>query len=310
VKVHTDFTSYINIKNPVVTVGTFDGVHLGHQKILNRIKKIASSIGGETVLLTFHPHPRTVLFNDKTVKLIHTLEEKIEVLEKKGLDHLVIYPFTRSFSTFSAQKYVEELIVNKLKTYTLVIGYDHHFGNDRKGNIELLEKLKDKYHYNLEEISAHEIDAIKVSSTKVRNAIYSGEIHLVPNYTGFPFHFSGIVIKGDGIGKTINYPTANISLLSQEKIIPKKGVYAVKCELKNKKYYAGIMNIGNRPTIGINQNESIEIHLFNFNKTIYGETLKVDVIKNIREEQKFKNIEALKSQIAKDCIKANQILSE
>ena len=205
---------------------------------------------------------------------------------------------------------MEELIVNKLKTYTLVIGYDHHFGNDRKGNIELLEKLKDKYHYNLEEISAHEIDAIKVSSTKVRNAIYSGEIHLVPNYTGFPFHFSGIVIKGDGIGKTINYPTANISLLSQEKIIPKKGVYAVKCELKNKKYYAGIMNIGNRPTIGINQNESIEIHLFNFNKTIYGETLKVDVIKNIREEQKFKNIEALKSQIAKDCIKANQILSE
>ena len=132
----------------------------------------------------------------------------------------------------------------------------------------------------------------------------------MPNYTGFPFHFSGIVIKGDGIGKTINYPTANISLLSQEKIIPKKGVYAVKCELKNKKYYAGIMNIGNRPTIGINQNESIEIHLFNFNKTIYGETLKVDVIKKIREEQKFKNIEALKSQIAKDCIKANQILNE
>lgn len=309
-KVHTDFSSYIDIKNPVVTVGTFDGVHLGHQKILNRIKKIASSVNGETVLLTFHPHPRKVLFNDNTVKLIHTLNEKIQVLEKKGLDHLVIYPFTRSFSTYSAQKYVEELIVNKLKTHTLVIGYDHHFGNDRKGNIELLDKLKDKYHYNLEEISVHEIDEIKVSSTKVRNAIYSGDIHLVPNYTGYPFHFSGIIIKGDGIGKTINYPTANISLSSQEKIIPNKGVYAVKCELKNKKHCHGIMNIGNRPTIGINQNESIEIHLFDFNKNIYGETLKVDVIKKIREEIKFKNIEALKTQIAKDCVKATQILSE
>ena len=309
-KVHTDFSSYIDIKNPVVTVGTFDGVHLGHQKILNRIKKIASSVNGETVLLTFHPHPRKVLFNDNTVKLIHTLNEKIQVLEKKGLDHLVIYPFTRSFSTYSAQKYVEELIVNKLKTHTLVIGYDHHFGNDRKGNIELLDKLKDKYHYNLEEISAHEIDEIKVSSTKVRNAIYSGDIHLVPNYTGYSFHFSGIVIKGDGIGKTINYPTANVSLSSQEKIIPKKGVYAVKCELKNKKYCNGVMNIGNRPTIGINQNESIEIHLFDFNENIYGETLNVDVIRKIREEKKFKNIEALKIQITKDCIKATQILSE
>ncbi len=309
-QVHSDFSNYINIKNPVVTVGTFDGVHLGHQKILNRLKKIASSVGGETVLLTFHPHPRKVLFNDKTVKLIHTLDEKIEVLKKNGLDHLVIYPFNRSFSTFSAERYIEELLVNQLKTHTLVIGYDHHFGNDRKGNIELLNSLKNKYNYHLEEISAHEINEIKVSSTKIRKAIYDGNIHLVPNYTGHPFHFSGIIIKGDGIGKTINYPTANISISSHEKIIPKKGVYAVKCELKNKKYGNGIMNIGNRPTIGINQNESIEIHLFGFNEDIYGEILKVNVIKKIRDEKKFKNLKALKAQIDKDCVKANQILSE
>ena len=308
-KVHRDFSSYFNIKNPVVTVGTFDGVHLGHQKIISRLKKIAKSVNGETVLLTFHPHPRKVLFNDNNIKLIHTLNEKIEVLKANGLNHLVIYPFTETFSKFSAQKYIEELLVKKLNTHTLVIGYDHHFGNDRKGNITLLEKLKEKYNYKLEEISAHEIDEIKVSSTKIRNAINNGDVHLVPDFSGYHFEFTGIVIRGQGIGQKLNYPTANLHIENENKIIPNNGVYAVKCKLLNG-VAKGVMNIGKRPTLGNNNNLSIEIHIFNFNKDIYGEELKVTVIQKIREEQKFKNMTNLKNQITIDCKSAHQILQK
>tara|TARA_B100001287_G_scaffold39863_1_gene29018 strand:- start:26060 stop:26992 length:933 start_codon:yes stop_codon:yes gene_type:complete len=308
-KVHYETKSLKEIKNPVVTVGTFDGVHLGHQKILSRLKKLAKKNNGETVLLTFDPHPRKVLFKNHNLKLINSLDEKIKILEKLKLDHLVVQPFTKSFSKLSAKEYVEELLVKKLNTKTLVIGYDHHFGNDRKGNIELLKKLQTTYQYQLEEITAHEIDEIKISSTKIRQAIETGNVKLVYDYSGNHLQFSGKIIKGDGIGKTIDYPTANIELICHDKIIPLNGVYAIKCQI-NEKNVCGVMNIGCRPTINENNKISIECHLFNWTQDIYNQILHVKVVERIRSEIKFKDLDNLKKQIQKDIKIAKKIFDE
>ena len=306
-KVHYGFESYKNIKNPIVTVGTFDGVHYGHQKIIHRLQKIAKKNNGESVLLTFDPHPRKVLVNDQGLKLIHTVKEKINILEKLGLDHLVVYPFTKEFSKFSAKTYINELLVKKLGIHTLVIGYDHHFGNDREGNIDLLKKHEKSNPFYLEEIKAHEIEEIKISSTKVRRAIEKGNIHLVDDYCGHYYEFSGKVVHGNGIGKTIGTPTANIQLNSNEKIIPLDGVYAVICQIKDVNF-KGIMNIGYKPTVNKGEKRTIEIHLFNFNKDVYGLELRAKVIERIRDEVKFSSLEALKSQILKDNENAKKIL--
>ena len=306
-KVHYGFESYKNIKNPIVTVGTFDGVHYGHQKIIHRLQKIAKKNNGESVLLTFDPHPRKVLVNDQGLKLIHTVKEKINILEKLGLDHLVVYPFTKEFSKFSAKTYIDELLVKKLGIHTLVIGYDHHFGNDREGNIDLLKKYEKSNPFYLEEIKAHEIEEIKISSTKVRRAIEKGNIHLVDDYCGHYYEFSGKVVHGNGIGKTIGTPTANIQLNSNEKIIPLDGVYAVICQIKDVNF-KGIMNIGYKPTVNKGEKRTIEIHLFNFNKDVYGLELRAEVIIRIRDEVKFSSLEALKSQILKDNENAKKIL--
>ena len=306
-KVHYGFESYRNVKNPIVTVGTFDGVHYGHQKIIQRLQNIAKKNNGESVLLTFDPHPRKVLLNDQGLKLIHTVKEKINILEKLGLDHLVVYPFTNEFSKFSAKTYIDELLVKKLGTHTLVIGYDHHFGNDREGNIDLLKKHEKSNPFYLEEIKAHEIEEIKISSTKVRRAIEKGNIHLVDDYCGHYYEFSGEVVHGNGIGKTIGTPTANIQLDSIEKIIPLDGVYAVICQIKDA-HFKGIMNIGYKPTVDKGQVRTIEIHLFNYEKDIYGVNLTSKVIERIRDEVKFSSLDALKSQILKDNVKANKIL--
>ena len=306
-EVHYGFESYKNIKNPIVTVGTFDGVHFGHQKIIQRLQKIAIKNNGESVLLTFDPHPRKVLFNDRGLKLIHSIDEKINILENLGLDHLVIYPFTLEFSKFSAKRYIDELLVQKLDTHTLVIGYDHHFGNDREGNIDLLKKHENSNPFYLEEIKAHEIEEIKISSTKVRSAIEKGNIHLVNDYCGHFYEFSGEVVHGNGIGKTIGTPTANIELNSSEKIIPLDGVYAVVCQIKDANY-KGIMNIGVKPTVDDVQKRTIEIHLFDYEKDIYGQDLRAKVIERIRDEVKFNSLKNLKSQILKDNEKAKIIL--
>ena len=306
-KVHYGFESFKNIKNPIVTVGTFDGVHYGHQKIIQRLQKIAKKNNGESVLLTFDPHPRKVLLNDQGLKLIHTVKEKINILEKLGLDHLVIYPFTKEFSKFSAKTYIDELLVKKLGTHTLVIGYDHHFGNDREGNIDLLKKHEKSNPFYLEEIKAHEIEEIKISSTKVRRAIENGNIHLVDDYCGHFYEFSGEVVHGNGIGKTIGTPTANIQLNSNEKIIPLDGVYAVICQIKDANF-KGIMNIGYKPTVNKGEKRTIEIHLFDFNKDVYELELRAKVIERIRDEVKFSSLESLKSQIFKDNENAKKIL--
>ena len=306
-QVHYGFESYKNIKNPIVTVGTFDGVHFGHQKIIQRLQKIAKKNNGESVLLTFDPHPRKILLNDQGLKLIHTIYEKINILENLGLDHLVIYPFTLEFSKFSAKRYIDELLIQKLGTHTLVIGYDHHFGNDREGNIDLLKKYEKSNPFYLEEIKAHEIEEIKISSTKVRSAIEKGNIHLVNDYCGHFYEFSGEVVRGNGIGKTIGTPTANIKLNSNEKIIPLDGVYAVICQIKDT-IYKGIMNIGFKPTVDEGQKRTVEIHLFDYEKEIYGQDLRTKVIERIRDEVKFNSLKELKSQILKDNEKAKIIL--
>tara|TARA_B100001057_G_C22849185_1_gene950265 strand:- start:442 stop:1374 length:933 start_codon:yes stop_codon:yes gene_type:complete len=306
-QVHYGFESYKNIKNPIVTVGTFDGVHFGHQKIIQRLQKIAKKNNGESVLLTFDPHPRKILLNDQGLKLIHTINEKINILENLGLDHLVIYPFTLEFSKFSAKRYIDELLIQKLGTHTLVIGYDHHFGNDREGNIDLLKKYEKSNPFYLEEIKAHEIEEIKISSTKVRSAIEKGNIHLVNDYCGHFYEFSGEVVHGNGIGKTIGTPTANIKLNSNEKIIPLDGVYAVVCQIKDANY-KGIMNIGFKPTVDEGQKRTVEIHLFDYEKDIYGQDLRTKVIERIRDEVKFNSLKELKSQILKDNEKAKIIL--
>ena len=306
-QVHYGFESYKNIKNPIVTVGTFDGVHFGHQKIIQRLQKIAKKNNGESVLLTFDPHPRKILLNDQGLKLIHTINEKINILENLGLDHLVIYPFTLEFSKFSAKRYIDELLIQKLGTHTLVIGYDHHFGNDREGNIDLLKKYEKSNPFYLEEIKAHEIEEIKISSTKVRSAIEKGNIHLVNDYCGHFYEFSGEVVRGNGIGKTIGTPTANIKLNSNEKIIPLDGVYAVVCQIKDANY-KGIMNIGFKPTVDEGQKRTVEIHLFDYEKDIYGQDLRTKVIERIRDEVKFNSLRELKSQILKDNEKAKIIL--
>ena len=306
-QVHYGFESYKNIKNPIVTVGTFDGVHFGHQKIIQRLQKIAKKNNGESVLLTFDPHPRKVLLNDQGLKLIHTINEKINILENLGLDHLVIYPFTVEFSKFSAKRYIDELLIQKLGTHTLVIGYDHHFGNDREGNIDLLKKYEKSNPFYLEEIKAHEIEEIKISSTKVRSAIEKGNIHLVNDYCGHFYEFSGEVVHGNGIGKTIGTPTANVKLNSNEKIIPFDGVYAVVCQIKDANY-KGIMNIGFKPTVDEGKKRTVEIHLFDYEKDIYGQGLRTKVIERIRDEVKFNSLKELKSQILKDNEKAKIIL--
>jgi len=309
-KVHFGVSDIFNeIKRPVVTVGTFDGVHLGHQKIIKRIRKIAKEIKGESVLLTFDPHPRSVIFNDQNIKLINTLKEKIELLDLQNLDHLIIYPFTTEFSMLNAKDYVSELLINQLNTHTLVIGYDHHFGNDRKGNINLLRNLQSEFQYNLEEIEAQEIDEIKISSTKLRNAIDTGNVQLFKQYSANYFQLNGKVIKGDGIGKKLGFPTANIEILENEKILPSNGVYAVICRVHDEKLN-GIMNIGKRPTIKEQSKISIEVHIFNWSKNIYGQSLKVFIIEKIRNEMKFSSTVDLKTQISKDCFKSEKILNE
>lgn len=307
-QVHYGISTYINIKKPVVTVGTFDGVHFGHKKIINRLKTIAKSIDGESVLLTFNPHPRSVLFKDNQIQLINTLDEKIKLLESLGLDHLVIYPFTESFSKMSGKDYIKKHLIKELNVHTIVIGYDHHFGNDRTGNIDLLREMRQVEGYELEEISAHEIDEISISSTKIRSAISDGQMQLVKDFLGYNYFLTGKIETGDGLGKTLGFPTANLSISENDKIIPHHGVYAVKAKIDNK-YLNGIMNIGIRPTINSDQNNlRLEVHLFNFNESIYGETIKVNLITKIRDEIKFDDIESLKKQIGIDCEKAKKIL--
>jgi riboflavin kinase / FMN adenylyltransferase len=295
------------VSRPILTTGTFDGVHFGHKIIIERLKEIARNQNGESVLLTFSPHPRMVLFpDDHQLQLINTMEEKINLLEKAGIDHLIIHPFTKAFSRTTSMQFVRDIIVNQLKTHKLVIGYNHHFGRNREGSFEHLKEFAPLYGFEVEEISAQVIDDVSISSTKIRKALLSGNVSKAAEYLGYEYTLQGLVTQGKKIGRTIGFPTANLSVLDETKLIPKDGAYAVKVA-HNGQTFKGILNIGNNPTVN-GQQRSIEVHIFDFNLTIYKEFLSVYFVCRLRDEVIFNDLNELQNQLQKDKENALEIL--
>lgn len=306
-QVHRNIDSLPLIHNAVVTIGTFDGVHTGHQTIIRQLKDEANAVGGQTVLITFHPHPRKVI-NDKPLQLINTLAEKTELLAQQGVDHLVIIPFTKEFSNQSAEEYINDFLVGRFHPHTVIIGYDHRFGHDRKGDYRLLEEHAAQAQFKLKEIPALVIDSLTVSSTRIREAIKSGDIATANELLGYDFFFEGEVIPGNKLGRTLGYRTANLGLDESEKLVPGNGIYAVTARLDDEPgLLKGMMSIGLRPTIGDNK-RMIEVNIFDFNKDIYGRRLRVYVKAYMRSEVKYDGLEALKAQLAKDAIESRRIL--
>lgn len=300
-KVYTDIDQFGPIKKPFVTTGTFDGVHFGHRVILKKLIKQAKAEGGESVLLTFYPHPRMILFpEDNSLKLLTSQPEKIKLLEKLGIEHLIIIPFTTGFSRMKAFKFVRDILVNKIGVYKLIIGYDHQFGRNREGNLKQLEELAPLFEFEIEEIPAQDIDAVNISSTKIRNALMQGDIKSADEYLGYEYPISGEVIRGNQIGRSLGFPTANIQYNNHYKLIPANGVYAVEIRVKETTY-RGMMNIGRRPTLSDHDaGLTLEVNIFNFDENIYGKVITVLLRRRIRNEIKFKNLEALSAQLFKD----------
>ena len=298
-QIHRDIANLPQFKNAVITIGTFDGVHLGHRQIIDNLKKEAATANGESVIITFHPHPRKVVSSVITgVRLINTLSERIELLEKTGIDHLVIVPFTDYFANQTAEEYIQDFLVEKFKPHTIIIGYDHRFGKERSGDYKLMEEKALIYNYRLKEIPEHILNAIKVSSTNIRNAILHSNVDEANNFLGYNFFFEGEVFDGDKIGRTIGYPTANLKSTDEEKITLGDGIYAVYTEVESKTY-KGMMSIGFRPTVN-GKIRVTEVNIFDFSKEIYGQTIRVFVKKYLRSEVKFDGLEALKMQLHKD----------
>lgn len=303
-KIHHDFSSFKEVKNPVLTIGTFDGVHLGHQALLNRMKTLAQEVNGETVVLTFTPHPRTVLFpEDHGIQLLSDTQEKRKFLADCGIDHLVEFPFTMEFAKKSAFEYVRDLLVVGINVHTVIVGYDHRFGRNREGNFQLLLEYADMFQFHVEEIPAQLINESEVSSTKIRNAISVGNVEFAQQATGRNYVLSGTVVHGKGNGQKIGFPTANIKISDPLKLIPANGVYVVETNI-NGKNYRGAMNIGTRPTFELNGSRSLEVHVIGFHNNLYEQPLQVEFIRKLRDEQNFGSIDALKEQLAKDIANA------
>ncbi len=308
-KVHYNIDEIPAIKNAIVSQGTFDGVHMAHKKIIERLKQIASIKNGESVIITFEPHPRIVLLPlDHGLQLLSTLNEKINLLEKAGIDHLIILPFTKEFSRLSSEQFIRNILVNKIKTNTLVIGYDHRFGKNREGSFEHLKNSASLYEFEVEEIPEQDIDEIAVSSTKIRQALLNNDIQTAQKYLGNSYSLEGKVIKGNQLGRTIGYPTANIEVENSYKLIPQDGVYAV-WVWYNKARFGGMLNIGNNPTIK-DKGRSIEVNIFDFEKEIYTENLKIEFVSKLRNEEKFDGLDALKNQLHLDKQNALAILNK
>ncbi len=298
-KVHYSIDQLPVFKNAVITIGTFDGVHSGHQQIITTLKEAAAKAGGESVIITFHPHPRKVVSSAVTgVRLINTLKERIELLEKTGIDHLVVVPFTEYFANQSAEEYISDFLIDKFHPQTIIIGYDHRFGRERIGDYKLMEDKADVYNYNLMEIPEHLLDAVKVSSSNIRQAILHSNIDEANKLLGYNFFFEGEVVHGDKIGRTIGYPTANLKSTDEEKIVLGDGIYAVYIEVQGIRY-KGMMSIGFRPTVN-GKKRVVEVNLFNFEKDIYGQVIRVIVIKHLRSEVRFNGLEELKQALHKD----------
>lgn len=284
--------------NTVITIGTFDGVHVGHRKILNKLFKASKEKKLKSVLLTFFPHPRMVVQSDNSIKLINTIDERIDILSKTDLDYLVIQPFDRNFSNLSAFDFIRDVLVTKLNVKELIVGYDHRFGKNREGDFEQLKEYSHTFDFKIKEIKAQDINNTSVSSTKIRNALNTGEIGIANQYLTIPFFINGIVVKGKQLGKSIGYPTANIEIPETYKLTPKNGVYVIKATHCNQPYF-GMLNIGNRPTVN-GKNKTIEAHLFNFDANIYGEDIKIEFLYFLREEEKFSSVDLLKKQLGID----------
>jgi riboflavin kinase / FMN adenylyltransferase len=304
-RIYYSIDDFSPVKNAVVTSGTFDGVHVGHKKILSRLTEVARKHDGETVVITFWPHPRLVLYpDDKDLRLLNTFEEKAELLKKQGIQHLLRIPFTKEFSQLSSADFITRILVEKIGTKKLVIGYDHHFGKNREGSFEQLKLNGPKYGFEVEEIPKQDVDHVTVSSTTIRRSIESADLETANQLLGQPYMLSGRVVKGDQIGRQIGYPTANIEIDSIHKLIPADGIYAVHVRHADM-IYTGALYIGNRPTVG-GTKKVVEVNIVNFTKEIYGESLTLEFHKFIRGDKKFDSLEALKQQIAID---KEQVLS-
>ena len=282
----------MNNKTPkVITIGTFDGVHIGHRKIIKRIVESAENSALESAVLTFFPHPRMVLQKEVGIELINTIEERKQILENTGVDHLIVHPFTRAFSRLTAQEYIEEVLVKKLQAKKVIIGYDHRFGRNRNADIEDLRKYGEKYGFEVEEISKQDVDEVAVSSTKIRKALQEGDVEKANTYLGSNFLLTGTIVKGKGLGKDLGFPTANLKIEETYKLIPKTGVYVVKALIDDQEFF-GMMNIGYNPTVGGSE-KTIETYFFNLDKNLYGKKLQIEMLKRIREEKKFSGVEEL-----------------
>jgi len=298
-KIYHSLSDFKGSEYAVITVGTFDGLHLGHQKIINRMKTLSEENNGETILITFDPHPRLVLHeNSKNLKFINTQQRKFDLLEKLGMDHIIIVPFTKEFAQTSSEDFIKEYLVEKLEVKKLIVGYDHHFGNNREGNYDQLHILGQKYGFEVEEIKAQYIDDIAVSSTQIRNALMAGNVKKANTMLGYEYSITGVVVEGNRIGRSIGFPTANIDIEDKYKLIAAGGVYTCKVGYKGS-LYKGMGNIGTRPTVGINGLVT-EVHIFDFDDDIYGEEITIYFVDRIRDEKKFDNLEELKKQLITD----------
>lgn len=290
-----------------VTIGTFDGVHFGHQRILEKLVSDAKKAGKKSILLTFFPHPRMVLQKDSSLELINTIEERKNLLAKTGLDYLIIHPFSKEFSRLTALAFVRDILVNQFNVSKLCIGYDHHFGKNREGNITQLQEYSKLYDFDIEEIPAQDIDDVSVSSTKIRRALAEGNVKTANTYLGYPFMLNGNVVNGKQLGGKIGFPTANIDVEEAYKLIPKTGVYVVRSTIKDEIIY-GMMNIGKRPTVD-GKHQTIEVHFFDFNQDLYEQSLTVELLYFLRDEHKFDSVEHLISQLHKDEIQARDFIA-
>ena len=298
-KVYTDIDSLPVFTRAVITTGSFDGVHTGHAQIIAQLIKEADNINGTPVLITFYPHPKQIVqIKDKPLFVINTPQEKYVLLQNMGIKNIVVVPFDKSFSELSAQDYINKFLVQKFNPAIVVVGYDHRFGNNREGDFDLLKKAGANNGFEVKEIPEHILKDITISSTKIRNAIQTGNIEMAASYLGYDYFFSGKVIQGNRLGRTIGYPTANVFVENENKLIPADGVYAVDIQLVERKL-KGMMNIGMRPTVDGKQ-RTIEVNIFNFDEDIYGEDLKITLKKHLRSEIKFAGLEELKAQLARD----------
>lgn len=308
-KIYRHLDKPLSIQRPVLTSGTFDGVHTGHRKIIHRIMELADDINGESVILTFEPHPRLILApHDTSLRLLTTLDEKLELLEYMGIAHTLIIPFNREFAALSSQQFVQNVLIGTLHTHSLVIGYDHQFGRNREGSFANLKKLSSSLGFHVEEIPAQDVDNVHVSSTKIRQALLDGNVQAAARYLSYPYQLRGTVVDGSKIGRTLGYPTANIQIDNNLKLIPAIGIYAVKVEIEGQLFH-GMMSIGRRPTIEDTEKISLEVHIFEMNKNLYGQSLIIYMIERMRDEVKYNNVEELKQQLQFDEQQAKSILN-